>query len=276
MGNRTSINLWHAKRRGSWLVGCGVVLAICVLIIVGLGIYVSMNMRGWAASGMDTAMTAMIENAPIDDAEKAESIAVVDDFVQRFRDKDVTFTQLGQIFEQLTNSPVLPAGVAMGIGQAYFVDSGLSEEEQADGQQQLARIAHGIGGGTLEESDLIDVLQPLKAKATEQQAFVINLSQNTTIRVKNPDVTTDEELRAFIEAVRAKADERELPTEPPEFDLSGELQRLIDAGLAGTSLSDGDGHDADHDGDDHDTGHDDGDHDHDDDGHTHGDTPDGP
>ncbi|MFK7882820.1 MAG: hypothetical protein AB8F26_01385 [Phycisphaerales bacterium] len=250
MSQRTNINLWRVHRRGNWLVGCGVVLAIFIVVLVGLGVFVAMNARSWAADGMDSMITAMVEEAPINEAEKAETLKVVEGFVQEFRDKKITLAQLGQIMEELPKSAVLPAGVAMGIGRAYFEESGLSDEEKADGQQQLARIAHGIGGGTLEQSDLIEVLQPLKAKATETNAFVLNLPDNSSIRIKNPDAVEDDELRAFIESVRSKADERELPPEPPEFDLSGELQKMIDVALGryeADNHSDEDHGDHDHD-----------------------------
>jgi hypothetical protein len=244
MGSQASIylwdtkrrGLWHAKRRGSWLVGCGVVLAICVLILVGLGIFVALNARGWAATGMQQGLAAIIEEAPVDDAEKAESLAVVENFVQRFRDKDVSFQQLGSIFAALEGSPLVPAAMAMGTGQSYFKDSGLTEEQKADGMRQLGRITFGLVDKQVKEADLVEVLTPLKAKATENEAIALNFnSQN--IRIKPPKNTTDEEVLAFIEAARAKADEKELPAEPPAFDLSNELQRLIDAGLTGTAAT---------------------------------------
>lgn len=217
----------YQTRRGNWLVGCGVVLAVFVLLLVGLGIYVAMNIRGWTATGLDKTMTAMIEQAPIDDTEKAETIAVVQDLVQDFRDGDVTVAQLMTVVEEITESPLLPAAGAMGVGQAYFKDSGLTQEEQADGRVQFARIAHGLADGHLDEADLIDVLQPIKAKANEPNAFVINLPNGQSPRIKNPDAVDDAERRAFVEAARAKADDKGLPATPPPFDLSGELERVI-------------------------------------------------
>ncbi len=237
MGLGSADNILHTTRRGNWLVGCGVVLAILVLIVVGLGIFVAVNARGWAATGIEKGMTAAIENAPVDEAEKAESLAVVESFVQRFRDKDVSFEQLGSIFAALEDSPLIPAAMAMGTGRSYFQDSGLTEEQQADGMKQLERVTYGLTGNRIDESDLIEVLQPLKANATDNEVITLNF-QSGVIRVKVPKNTTDEEVLAFIEAARAKADEKELPAEPPAFDLSDELQRLIDTGLGELSESD--------------------------------------
>lgn len=237
MGSSRSINLWHAKRRGNWLVGCGIVLAIFVLILVGLGIFVAVNARGWAASGIQQGLTAAIEQAPIDDAEKEESIAVIEDFVQRFRDKDVSFQQIGGIFEALEDSPLVPAAMAMGTGQSYFKDSGLTDEQKADGMTQLQRITYGLVEKDIDESDLVEVLQPLKAKATENEVVTLNFD-GASIRIKMPRDTTDDEVLAFIEAARTKADEKELDPAPPPFDLSNELQRLIDAGIGGDSETD--------------------------------------
>lgn len=243
--SRTGLDIgWRATRRGNWLVGCGVVLAILVLIVVGLGIFVAVNARGWAASGIEAGMTAAIEQAPIDEAEKQESLAVVDDFVQRFRDKDISFEQLGQIVAAMEDSPLVPTAMAMGAGQSYFKDSGLSDEQKADGMTQLGRIANGMTNKQIDETDLVEVLQPLKAKATDSEVITLNFD-SANIRIKMPKNTSDEEVLAFIEAARAKADAEELPAEPPAFDLSDELQRLIDAGLGNTSAGSTGGSDED-------------------------------
>ncbi len=222
---------WHAARRGNWLLGCGIVLVLVIALVIGGGIFVAMNARGWAASGMEKLTTTLIEKAPISEEERSETLAVVDGFMQRFRDGDVTVEQLVQVMEKITESPVLPAGIAMGMGQLYFADAELTEEEKADGRVQLARVAHGMADRTLNEQDLQRAVQPIKANATETQVIQVQLPNKTTIRLKNPDVVTPDELRAFIESAKATADEKGVAPEPPPFDLSGELAKAIDTVL---------------------------------------------
>ena len=67
---------WGAARRGDWLMGCGIALAVVVLLIAGTVVFVAMNWRGWAASGMDTAFTKMIAEMPLEDEQRVSPGAV--------------------------------------------------------------------------------------------------------------------------------------------------------------------------------------------------------
>jgi Zn-finger nucleic acid-binding protein len=108
---------------------------------------------------------------------------------------------------------VLPAGIAIGVGHGYFEDSALTPEEKADGNLQVARIAHGLADETLEPGVLRDVLAPLRADPSDPEAIQFNL-QGTNIRVKQPEKTTPDELRAFIAMARETADSNSLPPHP--------------------------------------------------------------
>lgn len=218
------------SRRGNWLLGCGIVLAVVVIILIAGGIFVAMNIRGWSAKAMSSAFTGILADAPIEAAEKAETQAVLDAFVQDFKDEKITFEQLGLVFQNIVESPVLPAGIAIGVGHGYFEDSALTPEEKTDGNLQVARIAHGLADETLDPGVLRDVLAPLRADPSDAEAIQFNLN-GTNIRVKQPEKTTPDELRAFIAKARETADSNALPPTPPPFDLSGELQKAIDEAL---------------------------------------------
>lgn len=222
--------LGRVHRRGNWLMGCGIALAIVLLLLIGVGVFIAMNWRGWAASGMRQGMTAAIAELPVDDAEKAETQAVVDDFVARFEAGDISMQQLALVMQEITESPVMPAGMAMGVSQAYFKDSGLTAEEQADGRTQIARIAHGLAANTVTQDELRTVLAPIEAGAADSNVIQFQLG-NRQIRLKAPNTVTDDELRAFIAQARQQADSHELPATPPTFDLSGELDRAIRTAL---------------------------------------------
>lgn len=226
--------LCRHQRRGGWLLGCGIALAVVVAILIGVGVYIAMNARSWTASAMDQGFSQLIADAPIDDREKLETQAVWDEFVARFRDKKVSFAQLGEVFTQVAQSPVLPAGIAMGVGESYFGKSSLTDEQKADGKKQVARIAEGIASEQIDPSVLREVLAPLRAGPTEKDVVQFEL-KGTQMRVKVPKNVTDDELLAFIESARKVADENSLPEEPAPFDLSSELQKAIDTALTGGS-----------------------------------------
>lgn len=218
--------LGRIHRRGNWLMGCGIALAVVLLLVIGGVIYVSMNIRGWTASGMDKAFTAMIDQLPLDDAEKARTQIVVDDFITRFRDGSVSMQQLAMVFKEVTESPVLPAGVAMAVGQAYFGPSTLSEEEKTEGRTQVLRIAHGLKDKSIRPDDLPTVFAPLRAGAGDRDVIQFDLN-GQQIRLKSPKIVTAEELRAFTEQARDSADAAGLSPTPPAFDLAQELDRAI-------------------------------------------------
>lgn len=228
--------LLYQKRRGGWLVGCGIALAVVVLLVIGLGVFITLKWRDFAASGMSTGMTQLISGMPIDETEKAETQLVVDDFIERFRTRDISLEQVGRVIEQIAESPVLPAGVAMGVGNAYFKDSDLTEEEKADGRLQVTRLAYGLADETVDTNELRVILAPLRADPSDREVIQFDL-QGQNIRMKVPQNTTTEELRSFIAAVRESADSNGLPEAPPPFDLSGELEAAINRALNGTAGS---------------------------------------
>ena len=232
-------NYRPAARRGNWLLGCGIVLVIVVLLVVAGGVFVARNARSWAASGMEKMATAMIEQAPIGEEERAETLAVLDGFTQDFRDGKVTVEQLIGVMEQITKSPLLPAGVAMGIGEMYFAESALTEEEKAQGRLQLTRIARGMADGMLVEQDLRRAVEPIVAGADEAEVLEFRVPDQTSVRLKGPGAVTPDELRAFIGSARSVADERGVAPEPDAFDYSGELRKAIDAVLDGSGTPGG-------------------------------------
>lgn len=227
---------WRAQRRGNWLMGCGIALAVVVILAIGAIAFVAMNWRGWAASGMDTVLTQMITEMPLDDEQRIRTQAVADDFVQRFRDGSITMQQMAQVIKEVAESPALPAGVAMGIGQSYFKESGLDEAERADGMVQVRRVAQGLADKTIDPSELHAILTPLHASPSDPSTMQFDLD-GQRVRIKLPRSATDEDLRAFIEKSRETADRYQLPADVPPVDLAEELDRAIRRGL-GEPVSD--------------------------------------
>lgn len=230
IASHRNTGILRQTRRGNWLIGCGVALAVVLLLLIGAGVFIAVKWRDFAADGMSGGMTKLIAEMPIDDAEKAETQLVVDDFIERFRTGAISLEQLGRVIEQVAESPVLPAGVAMGVGNAYFKDSGLSEQEKADGRLQLTRLAYGLADETVDTNELRVILAPLRADPSDTEVIQFDI-QGQNIRMKVPENTTDDELREFIAAVKASADSNGLPEAPPPFDLSGELDAAIKRAL---------------------------------------------
>lgn len=235
---RTLDRLTRTQRRGGWLVGCGIALAVVVLLVIGVGVIISMNWRDWSSDAMRGASDAIIDGMPIEETEKIEARAVVTDFVNRFRSGDISTEQLMLVFQEISRSPVIPAGTAIGISHAYFEKSALDPAEKAEGQVQIGRIAQGLADQSIDPAILGDVLNPLKASASDTNVIQFDIN-GRKIRIKAPGSTTDDELRAFIDNARTIADSNLLPPTPPPFDLSDELDQAIRRALGETGTPPG-------------------------------------
>lgn len=237
---RTLDRLTRTQRRGGWLVGCGIALAVLVLLVIGVVVVISMNWRGWTASGMRAGADAMITEMPIEEAEKLETQAVVSDFVERFRAGDISVEQLGLVLQEIAESPLIPAGATIGVSHAYFEQSTLDEAEKAEGRVQIGRIAQGLADQTLDPAIVRDVLAPLEAQAGDTNFIQFDVN-GQRMRIKEPGTPTDDELRVFIDNARTIADSNLLPPTPPPFDLSDELDQAIRRALGETPSPEGDG-----------------------------------
>ena len=217
---------WGATRRGDWLMGCGIALAVTLLLLIATIVIVRMNWRSWSAKGMDTAFTKMIAEMPLDEAQRTRTQAVADDFIERFRDGDIGVREMGRVVQELTESPVLPAGIAMSVGRSYLVTSGLDQTEQAEANVQLRRIANGLVDKSIDPAELRTVFEPLRADPGEPDSIQFNLN-GQNLRIKSPSSATDEDLRALIERSREVADRHGVPPDAPEVDFATELDRAI-------------------------------------------------
>lgn len=225
MGNRNSTG-WRARRPGNWLVGCGVALALIVIVIGAGVILVAMNWRSWAASGMDSALTALVTNLPLDDAQREQTQAVVDDFLARFEGGQISLAQMGVLMEELSKSPVVPAAVALGVGESYYEKAGVEAQDAAEGRRQLARVAHGITEGAIDPQELATALAPIRSGADLDEAVMFNFP-TFQVRIKTSDAVTPEEMLAVTEQARSVADAHAVVEHPPAFDLAGALDAAI-------------------------------------------------
>ncbi len=224
--NTRNANAWRTARRGNWLIGCGVALALIVIVIGAIGIFVAMNWRSWASSGLDSALTALVTNLPLDEAQREQTQAVVDDFLARFEDGEVSLAQMGVLMEEISKSPVVPAAIALGVGESYYEKAGLEERAAAEGRRQLARVAHGITEGTIDPQELATALGPIRSGADLDEAVMFNFP-TFQVRIKTSDAVTPEEMLAVTERARSVADAHAVAEHPPAFDLAGALDAAI-------------------------------------------------
>ena len=199
-------------------IGCAVIVVLGLIAAVLVGFWVAKNAR---ELGTDLAVSAMKEGLnelEVPDDQRKRMHARIDDVGQQFKDGKLELQQVGAIFEKLSKSPILPAGVSLFVKRVYIRDSGLDEEEKAAAHIAIQRFSRGVIDGSIPEAKREAVLDMISTK---------DMNGNRQFQQK----LTDDELRAFIKAVAETADEAGVPPEVPEINFADEFDKAIDEAL---------------------------------------------
>lgn len=210
-------NLLHHSRRGAFLQGCLIVLAILLVLAIGVGVYVAMSWRGWAATGMSAIATEVVNESDLPENEKPEIIAVFDEVSEAFRAKNITLEELASIFENPKEMPVLSMGMVMQFEGAYINASGLSDEEKAEGHLVLNRVSQGLVSKTLSFDEAEDILGPVTTTDAEGNSELVKPAQ-----------ATDDQIRKVLANAKNAVEKAGVPEERVEVDLSEELRKHIE------------------------------------------------
>ena len=86
--------------------------------------------------------------------EKQEIKIEVDRLIDAFREGRLSGEQVGLIFEKLGESPLLTMIMVSTVDRHYFENSGLNDEEKAEGRVTLQRFLRGAIDGTIDEDSV--------------------------------------------------------------------------------------------------------------------------
>jgi hypothetical protein len=206
------------KKPRNWfvtcLVGCFIFVAV-IIVIIGIGIFwISQNWRRLSEPGSKMVLQ-MVNESDLPQQEKDEIEVQVNRVADAIRDGDMSLEQMGEIFEKLTQSPVMITIIVSTAHAKYINQSGLTEDEKAQAKTTVHRFVRGAMDGTIDEPSVEATLQHIGER-----------QPNGGWQLK--DRVTDEELRAFLTAARMEADEANVPDEPEAFDPSDEVKQIID------------------------------------------------
>lgn len=208
----------ESQRRRSWfgscLIGCGIVFAIALALGLVAIVWLWNNWRDLAARA-GSSIAQQIEASALDPQEKAELKVQLERVTEAFREGRLSLRQVGEIFERLAQSPLMTSLMATAAERQYFANSGLSEEEQAEGRRNIQRFVRGIIDDKIDEAQMDAVLMHI---ADRQGDGEWRLRQKVS----------DEDLRKFIAAAGEAADVAEVPPELPAIDPSDEVKKIID------------------------------------------------
>ncbi len=220
-----------ARRNGSVLTGCLVALGIAIVLLIISVIFVARSWRGWVSSGLEQGLTAVLNETQINQAEKDEIFAHVENLMIRFADKDISIEDLAEVMEGLVKSPMLPAAMVGSIDAFYINSSGFEEDEKVQARIELARFAQGLFDESIDPSSINDVLEPVVTNTPDDNDIRLNLRIDSTGTVitalRSADEVTDDELRTLIATAKLNADEAGIAETPKEIDLSDEIAIAI-------------------------------------------------
>lgn len=201
-------------RRGNLLVGCLAVLGVVALIAVIGGVVVYMNWKGWTAGAMNTAMKAAVAETQLSAEQAGRINTQVDQLTAAFEAGDVTLEDLMQVVQALENHPLLGVGLLEYVEYTTLRTPGLTDEERAAGTLATQRLQRGMIEQGLNMKDIESVLEPVSQRG-----------QNGELQpLQNP---TAPQVRLYIDAARAKADELGIAEEPYDVDVAEQIERLI-------------------------------------------------
>lgn len=195
------------------LIGCGLLL---VLGIVG-AIVVYLNFKPMMANMTRAVIEQAIEEQNIPEEQKRAIMKEVDQLTEDFKADKISLEDLGRVFEELAESPLLGVGAVMVVDGMYIKKSGLSPEEREEGTLSVERFARGIVERSIDKSEL----DSITAIVFEGEGENMKLKQELT----------DEELRQLLATCKEQADAANVPNERYEVDLAAELKKAIDKAL---------------------------------------------
>ncbi len=202
----------------NFALGCGCAAGCLLLVVAGIGVWLSMNWKIWSADfTKKVAADAVAKSSlPVDD--KARILKRINQLADDFKAEKVSTQQLGHVMEQIAKSPLLPLGLVMAADEKYVKPSGLSGDDQDAARRTLQRLARGAFEKSIPENDLQEAMQ-----------LVMQHQPDGNQQLK--ERLTDDELKAFLEKAKEKADAASVPDEPFEVNIADELEKAIDKAL---------------------------------------------
>lgn len=226
-----NLDYTKTKARGNVLAGCLIALGVALVLAIIATIFVATSWRGWVSDGIRQGITAALEEAPVSEAERLEIVAHIDTLMTRFDQKEIGFSELGRVVEELAESPLTMAAMMMSANGLYIENSELPEEEKEQARIELARFSLGLFDESIDSSVIQDVLDPITTNTPDDNDIVLNVTiestGNTTRALRSADEVTTEDIRLLVANAKAQADEAGVTLTPEPIDLSNEVAIAI-------------------------------------------------
>lgn len=198
--------------------GCGCGIGCLLLVVIGIGVWLAMSWKGFAANITKQAAADAVAKSSLTPDDKARVLKRINQLADDFEAGKVSTEQVSRVMQQVANSPLLPLGMVMAADENYLKPSGLSAEEKEAGRRTLQRLARGAFEKRISERDTHEVMK-----------LVMERQPDGREQIKNR--LTDDELKAFLEKAKEKADASAVPDEPFDVNIADEIEKAIDNAL---------------------------------------------
>lgn len=210
----------RAWRRGGAKTGCLVALVVAILLIGGAGVFVWMNWKSWAATGIREGTSMAVRGAGFPAEQETRMLARIDGVTADFEAGKIGMDALGRVMGEVVNSPILPLGFVQLADTKIVEPSALTAEEKEAGRRSMQRFMRGVCEKKLHQPDIEAAMTPIQDIKGGAKTFKPNPSA--------------EDVRAFLSKTKALADQVNIPDEEFTINFADELDRVIDKALKGT------------------------------------------
>ena len=199
-------------------IGCGGIVLFGILVAGIATWYIFNNARNLGADLAAGAMKKALEELKLPADQQQRIFARIDEVSQNFKDEKITIEQVGQIFQEIGEGPLIPAGMSQVVERAYLDESGFDEDEKDAARRATQRFTHGTIRQMIPEPQVNAVLDTISS---------VNEENNREFR--HP--VSDEELRDFVAAAKQAADDADVPEEVPDVNFADEFDKAINEAL---------------------------------------------
>lgn len=203
---------------GKVAIGCGG-LVLVLLIAAGIGgWWIANNLQNVGGAVGAMLLKAGVGELKLPDAQEQRIFDRIDQLALQIQNGEISEKEGEALIRNIFQGPLFPAAMAQIVERAYLDASGLDDEEKAAARLTIRRFTHGAVREMIPEDAMNSVLD-----------FISTRNANNERQFK--DKLTDEELRAFLEAAKAAADDASVPDDVPAINFADEFDKAVDAAL---------------------------------------------
>lgn len=198
--------------------GCLIAILVSLALVIAVGVWIALSVKGWVAAGMRSVATAIVSESQLPLEQKNAITARIDQVAADWKAGKVTTEQLGHILEEITQGPVMALGMVGLADEMYITPAAIPDAEKDAGRRSLQRFARGVVEGKI------------PAAAAEELLNIVSYMPSPNNRQMKKTLTAAE-LQQLLTSAKAHADKADVPDEPYTVNYADEIDRAVQRGM---------------------------------------------